>query len=140
MEMQYCDVPSLYKPTDIGKDFIVALAKNPNIELFNNKTIQVLINAQQKQWMKIDVLAFFLPRITQLFFFNVWSNIVLVNKESGDFDDADTACKYIINIISLYILAMDIPRMIAAPKLYFTSLSVLVNLVCVTLIFINTVD
>ena len=30
--------------------------------------------------------------------------------------------------------------MIAAPKIYFTSLSVLINLVCVTLIFINTVD
>lgn len=118
----------------------MALAKNPNIELFNNKTVQVLINAQQKQWMKIDVLGFFLPRITQLLFYTLWSNIVLPNKESGDFDAANTACLYIMNIISLYILVMEVPRMIAAPKLYFTSLSVLVNLACVTLIFINSVD
>ena len=118
----------------------MALAKNPNIELFNNKTVQVLINAQQKQWMKIDVLGFFLPRIIQLLCYTLWSNIVLPNKESGDFDAANTACLYIMNIISLYILVMEVPRMIAAPKLYFTSLSVLVNLACVTLIFINSVD
>ena len=90
--------------------------------------------------MKIDVLGFFLPRITQLLFYTLWSNIVLPNKESGDFDAANTACLYIMNIISLYILVMEVPRMIAAPKLYFTSLSVLVNLACVTLIFINSVD
>lgn len=64
MEMQYCDIPSLFKPTEIGKDFISALALNPNIDLFNNKSIQVLINAQQKHWMRIDILAFFLPRLT----------------------------------------------------------------------------
>ena len=45
-----------------------------------------------------------------------------------------------MNFISLYLLLMDIPRLISAPKLYFTSLSVIVNLVCNILILVNTVD
>lgn len=44
--MHFCDVPSLFKPTQIGKDFINSLSKNKNIDLFNNKSIQVLINSQ----------------------------------------------------------------------------------------------
>jgi succinate-acetate transporter protein len=93
--------------------------------------------------MKIDIFAFFLPRVIQLFIFFYWSNIVLPNLDAQDnasFAEQNTACSYLMNIISLYILIMDIPRLLAAPKLYVKSVTSFVNLTVLFLILINSVD
>lgn len=91
--------------------------------------------------MKIDVVAFFMPRVIQLIIFAYWSNIVLPNLDTDtSFSDQNVACSYLMNLISLYILIMDIPRLVAQPKLYVRSLSTWVNLTVLVLILVNTVD
>lgn len=39
MIMRYVDIPRLHQTNDEGRDFINALAANPNIELFDLESI-----------------------------------------------------------------------------------------------------
>ena len=45
MYMQYFDMPEIYQPSLAGMDFIYALAECKDVDLFKNKSIQMIITA-----------------------------------------------------------------------------------------------
>ena len=142
MIMRYVDVPRLHQTNDEGRDFINALAANPNIELFDLESIQLMINAQQKHWLKLDMAFFFLPRFMQLLIFTYWSNIVLPNLGANvhDNENQNRNCSIVMNVLSFYIILMDIPRFMEDYWAYFQRLHTLINLAVLLLIFINSVE
>ena len=123
-------------------DFIEALAACKDVDLFKNKSIQILITAQQENWLWIDYVAFFLPMLIQLLAFWYWSNIIIVNldKDTGDFETQATVTEIILIGISVYDLIMEIPIIVKAKWLYFNRLIKVINLIAVILIFINVAN
>ena len=92
-------------------DFIHSLCKCSDVDLFKNKSIQILLTAQQENWLWMDWVAFFMPQILQLLVFFYWSNIVIPNldSENESFGDMADVCEFLLVVISIYDLIMEIP-------------------------------
>ena len=144
MNMHYFDVHNIYQPSPEGMDFIEALANTDadHIDLFKCKTVQIMLTAQQENWLLIDWLAFFMPQFLQLIIFWYWSNIVLPNLKTDEalFEHQNNICGILLNVISVYLLIMEIPIFIKSPINYSKKPIKWVNLAAIILMFINVLN
>ena len=62
MGMSYVDIPNIFHHTAEGMDFMDALKVTEDIDLFGLKSIQILIEAHQKYWLKRHLYAIGLPQ------------------------------------------------------------------------------
>ena len=76
-----------------------------------------------------------MPRILQLVIFTYWSNIVLPNLgvHSHDFNHQNRVASYSMNVISVYILSMEIPSIMKHQWAYIRPATI-TNLSCRILI------
>ena len=139
MVMQYMDVPQLHYNTLEGMDFIDALSKSNDLELFALKSVQVLIDAQHSYWFKIDFYAFFLVELFQLIIFWFWSNIVLPNEKEGDKNTSNTVLSIILVCTLIYFVIMEAPQIYKAPIKYVTNEIKIVNFLVLLGIFSNVI-
>lgn len=77
MNLMYLDVPHMFCNTKVGMDLMYTLAKVENIELFQKKSVQILIDNQYAYWYKRSRWLFGYPLVAQLVIFWYWSNIVI---------------------------------------------------------------
>jgi len=63
MSLMYLDVPNLYSNTPEGMDLIYALMAAEDLSIFALKSVQIIIDAQQERWLRIDYIAFFGPEL-----------------------------------------------------------------------------
>ena len=114
-------------------DLMYTLAQADNIELFQKKSVQILIDHQYSHWQKRSNWMFGFPLIAQLVIFWFWSNIVIVGEkfeleeEALLGDDAskiwyipNTICIILMNVLSLYFLVNEIPQAIKMGRKYIT--------------------
>ena len=112
MNLQYYDAPDIYRHTPVGMDFIWALHKTDNLELFALKSVQILIDNHWSYWRRLNTLLFGLPILANLLIFWYWSNIVLPNtqlEQDDSFDTQSKICIVALNFISFYFILMEIP-------------------------------
>mmetsp|Transcript_22986 Transcript_22986/g.28526 ORF Transcript_22986/g.28526 Transcript_22986/m.28526 type:complete len:89 (-) Transcript_22986:976-1242(-) len=83
MQLRFIDLQHLYNSTEIGKDFILALHKCPNMEFYSNEVVQMIIDHQWAYWKPRSVWILGFPLTLQLILFLYWSNIVLPNRDKG---------------------------------------------------------
>ena len=81
MEMEYLDMPFVYKPNKAGFEFIYALNKCDELEIFNLKSVQIIIDSHAEYWNRLNYIFVGIPMAFNLLNFWYWSNIVLVNLE-----------------------------------------------------------
>ena len=82
-----------------------------------------------------------LPQLLQLLLYFYWSNIVLVNIETSDFyKDTNKQVTVVLNIISVYLILVDLPVIWNQKLLYFYSIMNWVNWTVIILIFVNSID
>ena len=79
MEMNYLDIPIVYRPTQQGFDFVYALTKSKDLNLFSSKSVQIVIDSQMRYWYRINHIFYGLPMVINLIVFWYWSNVVLIN-------------------------------------------------------------
>ena len=79
MDLQFLDMPYIFRQTQDGFDFIYALTECKDLELFNLKSIQVLIDTHAAYWDRINHIYVGIPMTIQLILYWYWSNIVLPN-------------------------------------------------------------
>ena len=79
MEMNYLDIPIIYRPTQQGFDFVYALTKSKDLNLFSSKSVQIVIDSQMRYWYRINHIFYGLPMVINLIVFWYWSNVVLIN-------------------------------------------------------------
>ena len=139
MEMNYLDMPFLHRPTKEGFDFIYALTKCSDLNLFSSKSVQVIIDSQARFWYRINHLFYGLPMVINLCVFWYWSNVVLINLESDgkNFDQHDTNCRVLLTITGIYLLSLEISAVIRRRLNYFTDMARLFNIITPTLILYN---
>jgi len=83
MDLRYLDAPNIHKNTPVGMDFVKALSKCGDLELFNNGVIQILLDNHWKYWSFWSRVLVGLPLVIHLLVFWYWSNIVVVNIASN---------------------------------------------------------
>ena len=91
MNLQYLDLPYIFAPTYKGFDFIYALSKCNNMDIFTLKSVQIVIDCHARYWDRLNYLCVGLPMLINLLVFWYWSNIVLPNldKQPELFEKAD---------------------------------------------------
>ena len=118
-----------------------ALKDTEDIEIFGLKSIQILIESHQQYWLKRHLLVIGLPQLLQLLLYFYWSNFILVKYESSDYyKDANTQVTVLMNIISAYLILIDLPIMWNRKLNYFNSINVWVTWTVYILIFVNSID
>ena len=141
MSMQYLDIPNIYQHTAEGMDFMHALKVTEDIEIFGLKSIQILIEHHQKYWLRRHLLVIGLPQLIQLLLYFYWSNIVLVNYEKSDYyKDANQQVTIMMNIVSAYLILIELPVIWNQKLEYFGSIYKWVNWTIFVLIFVNSIN
>ena len=114
MNMRYLDLPFIYRPNELGFDFIYALKDCDAMELFNLASVQIVIDCHASYWNRINYIFVGLPMIFNLFFFWYWSNVVLVNIENDpdNFGKQDTLCRIFLTITAVYLVLLEISAVI----------------------------
>ena len=79
MNLQYLDMPHITRPTREGFDFIYALAECETLEIFDLKSIQIVIDCHARYWDRINYLFVGFPMMINLLLFWYSSNIILPN-------------------------------------------------------------
>jgi hypothetical protein len=79
MTLQYFDIPRIYDQTDQGDKFIQVLADTDNVDIFQHKAVQVIVNHQWEYWRVANKWLMLIPYLIQLFLFWLWSNFLLTN-------------------------------------------------------------
>lgn len=122
-------------------DFLNALKVTEDIDLFGLKSIQILIEAHQKYWLKRHFLVIGLPQFLQLVTYFYWSNFVLINIDTSDsFKRANDIVVIILNVLSAYLIFIELPVMWNQKLNYFKNIMSWVNWTIFILIFKNSID
>ena len=81
----FFDIPMIQQGTK-GKEFISALAQTSqeSIKLFSNKSIQMIINYQWKQWKIVIYAIKIIPYFFLLLVYCFWSNRILTKSHKDD--------------------------------------------------------
>ena len=111
MKLEYIDIPDLFRNTAEGFDFIYALNKTKNLDLFAIKTVQIIIDHQWKYWRVANLLVFGLPVYINLAVFWYYSNIVLpnLNDEDESFRSSRRFCLIVMNSLSVFFILNELP-------------------------------
>ena len=122
-------------------DFLNALKVTEDIDLFGLKSIQILIEAHQKYWLKRHFLVIGFPQFLQLVVYFYWSNFVLINIDTSDsFKRANDIVVIILNVLSAYLIFIELPVMWNQKLNYFKNIMSWVNWTIFILIFKNSID
>ena len=84
MQFQYMDVPQIFDTSPIGIAFIGSLCGQKNVEVFSHPSIQILVDHHWKIWKNYNFWLAGFPMGLCIFFFTIWSNILLVNHTRVD--------------------------------------------------------
>lgn len=89
----------------------------------------------------LNYVFFFFPRILQLLIFTYWSNIVLPNLayDPDRFESMNKTIMIFLNILSMYIMVMEIPIILHFSTEYFMRIGNVVNIAVTFLIGHQTV-
>ena len=118
-----------------------ALKDTEDIEIFGLKSIQILIESHQQYWLKRHLLVIGLPQLLQLLLYFYWSNFILVKYEASEYyRDANKQVTVLMNIVSAYLILIDLPIMWNRKLNYFNSINVWVSWTVYILIFVNSID
>ena len=118
-----------------------ALKDTEDIEIFGLKSIQILIESHQQYWLKRHLLVIGLPQLLQLLLYFYWSNFILVKYEASEYyRDANKQVTVLMNIVSAYLILIDLPIMWNRKLNYFYSINVWVSWTVYILIFVNSID
>ena len=136
MTLKYLDMPFIYRPTKQGFDFIYALTKAEDLDLFSLKSVQIVIDSHASYWYRRNHLFYGLPMVINLAVFWFWSNVVLVNLfiDYETFDTWDRICRMSLLITGFYLLSMELSAVFKRRILYFTDMSRLFNIITPVLI------
>ena len=139
MEMTYLDIPFIFSPTQQGFDFIYALTKCQDLNLFSSKSVQIVIDNQARYWYLINHVFYGLPMMVNLAVFWYWSNVVLINlKDQEDrFDEPDQNSRIVLTFTGIYLLSLEISAVIRRRLNYFTDMARLFNIITPALILYN---
>ena len=107
MEMFYFDIPNLHRSAKQGRDFITALNKTEDINIFSNFVVQGIINYHWKRIKWVSYLAQLTPFVIQLILFTYWSNWVL-DKNTDELGMSDKICRYGLSIFSCYFILLEL--------------------------------
>lgn len=139
MSMQYLDIPNIFRHTAEGMDFMTALKETEDIEIFGLKSIQILIESHQQYWLKRHLLVIGIPQLLQNLLYFYWSNFVLVNYTSSDYYiDDNKRVTILLNIVSAYLILVELPVMWNQKLSYYYSIMNWVNWTVMILIFVNS--
>ena len=108
MKLEYLDMANAFVNSEDGFYLIRALEKTSNIELFALKSVQILIDYQWMYWRKAKNLTYGLPILINFLFFWYWSNIVLHHLGESGFDQQNTICIAVLNILSVYMIVNEL--------------------------------
>ena len=113
MNLQYLDLPYITRPTQAGFDFIYALAECETLDIFNLKSIQIVIDCHARYWDRINYLFVGLPMMVNLLLFWYWSNVVLPNlKFEVGFETHDTVYRIFLTTTAFYLILLEISAIV----------------------------
>lgn len=141
MLLLYIDIPYLYYNSHVGMKFIEALGECNDYSVFSLCSIQIIIDSHNRYWRKINLIAIGLPLTVQLVTFWYWSNILLPNYDIDaqfGFKKQLQFCNILLNVLSVYILFMQLPQMYNRGLKYPLDFERITSLVTPVLIFVNT--
>ena len=84
MKLEIFDIPEIYGSTNEGKEFLLALASNNNIDVFESETVQKLINHHWNATKYYVYFGLFAPLIIQLMFFVQWNTAVIESRNKSE--------------------------------------------------------
>ena len=83
MKLEILDIPEIAHNSSVAQKFIMALAQNDDLELFESESVQKIINMQWSRTQMFVVVLFFIPLIAELVIFTLWSHFVLYRRLEG---------------------------------------------------------
>ena len=139
MSLLYLDMPFVFKPNKSGYDFITALTKCTELDIFRLKSVQIVIDCHASHWNRINYLCVGLPMLFNLLNFWYWSNIVLVNLplDPDTFESHDLVCRTLLGITGFYLIFLEITAIVNKHIEYFNDLARLFNIITPILIMTN---
>ena len=79
MKQIYFDVPQIFTQSSLGMYFIHALYLRSDVDIFKHESIQIIIQEHWEVWSKRNFWYIGFPMGVLIFFWTVWSNILLIN-------------------------------------------------------------
>ena len=136
MQLEYLDMPHVFKPNKAGFEFIYGLNKCEELEIFNLKSVQIIIDSHIAYWNKLNYLFVGLPMAFNLLNFWYWSNIVLVNIENDpdSFETQDKICRVFLALVGFYLLFLEISAIAKRRFQYLNDMARLFNFITPLLI------
>ena len=84
MKQIYFDVPQLFAQSSLGMYFIHALYLRNDVDIFKHESIQIIVQEHWEAWSSKNFWFQGFPMGTLIFFFTVWSNILIINHTRVD--------------------------------------------------------
>ena len=138
MNLQYLDMPYITRPTQAGFDFIYALAECENLDIFNLKSIQIIIDCHARYWDRINYLFVGFPMVINLILFWYWSNVILPNLKNDDsFESQDNIVRVFQTTTCLYLFALEISAIVKKRLEYINDTARIFNFITPILILTN---